>query len=96
MPLQATPRKPGLAPGSVHMGFVVGEVELGQVLLRVLRFSPVSVIPPGLHTRISSGGRTTGLLVFAVQRLSLTGHSNIARFDSQQLRTVWQTCELLR
>jgi hypothetical protein len=40
---------------------VVDIVALSQVLLRVLRFSPVSIIsiiPPGLRTWISSGGWT--------------------------------------
>jgi len=41
-----SPRRPGFAPGSVHVGFVVDKVALGQVFLRVLRFSPVSIIPP--------------------------------------------------
>jgi hypothetical protein len=45
-------RRPGLAPGSIHVGFVVGKVALGQVFLRVLRFSPVSIIPPALQTHI--------------------------------------------
>jgi hypothetical protein len=31
------------------MGFVVDRVELGQVFLRVLRFSPVSFIPHVFH-----------------------------------------------
>jgi hypothetical protein len=30
----------------VHVGFVVDEVGLGQVLLRVLRFYPVNIVPP--------------------------------------------------
>ena len=30
----------GFDPGSVHVGFVVDEVALGQVVPRVLRFSP--------------------------------------------------------
>jgi hypothetical protein len=30
--------------------------DTGQVYLRVLRFSPVSIIPPWLYTYISSGG----------------------------------------
>jgi hypothetical protein len=34
-----SPRRPGFAPGSVHVGFVVDKVALGQVFLRVLRFS---------------------------------------------------------
>jgi hypothetical protein len=33
---------------------------------------PVSIIPPGFHTHVSSGGRTRGPLVAAVQRHSLT------------------------
>ena len=43
------PRKPGFDPGSVHVGFVVDKVALGQVLPLVLRFFPVSFIPPVLH-----------------------------------------------
>jgi hypothetical protein len=42
-------------PGSIHAGFVVDKVALGQVFLRVLRFSPVSVIPPSLSKLISCG-----------------------------------------
>jgi hypothetical protein len=33
----------GFAPGSVHVGFVVDKVALGQVFLRVLRFSPLNI-----------------------------------------------------
>jgi hypothetical protein len=36
-------RRPGFAHGSIHVGFVADKVSLGQVLLRVLRFSPVSI-----------------------------------------------------
>jgi hypothetical protein len=43
------PRRPGFDPGSVHVGFVVDKVALGQVFPRVLRFSPVNYIPPVLH-----------------------------------------------
>jgi hypothetical protein len=45
-----SPQKNGFAPGSVHVGFVVDKVALGQVLLRVLRFFPVNITPPLLHT----------------------------------------------
>jgi hypothetical protein len=34
-------RRPGFAPGSIHVEFVVDKVALGQVSLQVLRFSPV-------------------------------------------------------
>jgi hypothetical protein len=34
---------------SVIVGFMVDKVALGQVFLRVLRFSPVNFIPPVLH-----------------------------------------------
>jgi hypothetical protein len=44
-----SPRRPGFDPGSVHLGFVVDKVVLGQVLLRVLRLSPVNYIAPMLH-----------------------------------------------
>ena len=36
----------------VHVGFLVGRVALGQVFVEVLWFSPVSVIPPMLHTHV--------------------------------------------
>jgi hypothetical protein len=44
-----SPRRPGFDPGSVHVGFVVDKVALGQVFLQVLRFSPINFIPPVLH-----------------------------------------------
>jgi hypothetical protein len=34
-----SPRRHGFAPGSIHVGFVVDKVALGQVSLQVLRFS---------------------------------------------------------
>ena len=43
------PRTKKKNPGSVHVGFVVEKVALGQVFPRVLRFSPVNFIPPVLH-----------------------------------------------
>jgi hypothetical protein len=51
---QAVSRRPLTAEarfdfGSVHVGFVVDKVALGQVFPRVLRCSPVSLIPPVLH-----------------------------------------------
>jgi hypothetical protein len=42
-------RRPGFDPRSVHVGFVVDKVALGQVFRRVLRLSPVNFIPPVLH-----------------------------------------------
>jgi hypothetical protein len=65
------PRRPIFAPGSVHVGFVMGKVALGQVFLLVLRFYPVNIIPPWFSI-LSPGGRTIGPLVAAVQRHSLT------------------------
>jgi hypothetical protein len=54
---QAVSRRPPtavarFAPRSVHVGFVVDIVVLGQVLLRVLRFSSVIIIPPWLSILI--------------------------------------------
>jgi hypothetical protein len=45
--------RPGFASGPVNIGFVVDEVALRQVYLRVLRFSADSIT---LHTHISSTG----------------------------------------
>jgi hypothetical protein len=44
----------------------------GVVSTRVLRLSPINIIPPWLHTHISPKGWTIGPLVAAVQRHSLT------------------------
>jgi hypothetical protein len=44
-----SPRRPGFDPGSVHVGFVVDKVALGQVFSRLLRFFPVNFKPPELH-----------------------------------------------
>jgi hypothetical protein len=51
---QAVSRRPHTAETrvrspSVHVGFVVAKVALGQVFPRVRWFSPVSLIPPVLH-----------------------------------------------
>jgi hypothetical protein len=43
-------QSPGFASRAAHVGFVVDKVALGQVFLRVLRFSPVNII------HVSSGG----------------------------------------
>ena len=47
----ALPRTPSLLRicRFIHMKFLVGEV-VGQGFLRILRFSPVSIIPPMVHT----------------------------------------------
>jgi hypothetical protein len=47
--LNCVPPEPGFDPGSVHMGFVMDKVALGQVFPRILRFSLVSFIPPVLN-----------------------------------------------
>jgi hypothetical protein len=44
-----SPRRPGFDPASVHVGFVVDKVALRQDFPRVLRFSPVNLIPLVLH-----------------------------------------------
>jgi hypothetical protein len=44
-----SPRRSGFDPGSVHVGFVVDNMALGQVFPRVLRFSPVNLIQPVLN-----------------------------------------------
>jgi hypothetical protein len=41
-----SPWRPGIVLGSVHVGFVVDKVALGQVFSQVLWFSPVNIIPP--------------------------------------------------
>jgi hypothetical protein len=43
------------------VGFLVDKVALGQVFLRVLRFSPVNFIPPVLH---ENGRAEETLIIF--------------------------------
>jgi hypothetical protein len=43
------PRRSRFDPGSLHVGFVVDKVALGQIFSPVLRFSLVSFIPLVLH-----------------------------------------------
>ena len=46
-----SPRRPGLDPGPVHVKFVAAKA--GQVAPRVLRLSPVRIIPPPMpHTHL--------------------------------------------
>jgi hypothetical protein len=44
--------KPGFTLRSIHVGFVVEKVALGQVFIRVLWFSPFNIIPPRLNNHI--------------------------------------------
>ena len=57
-----SPWRSGFDPGSVRVRFVVDKVALRQVVLRVLRFSPV-IIPPVFHTHhlnVTLNRRTIG------------------------------------
>jgi hypothetical protein len=51
-----SPQSPEFAPGSIHVAFLVDRVALGQVCLRVLHFSPVSIIPPSFSILIFHRG----------------------------------------
>ena len=46
-------RRTELDTGSAHAWFVAHKVTLGQLFLQPLQFSPVSTIPPLLHTHSS-------------------------------------------
>jgi hypothetical protein len=50
-----SPRRPGFATRSAHVGFVMKKVALGRGFLRVLQVFPDNIIPPEFYTRISSG-----------------------------------------
>jgi hypothetical protein len=63
---QAVSRRPLTAearfdPGSVHVGFMVDKVALGQVFLWVLRFSSVNFIPPVLYYKENEKKKTNHL-----------------------------------
>ena len=73
-----SPRKPGLDPGLVHVRFVVDKVTLGHVFLRLLRFSPVSIIPPllrtHLHIQFAVIRRTNGRILGAFRKAVIFGN----------------------
>lgn len=45
-------RTSGFDPRHVHAIFIVDTVKRGKIFLRVLRFSPVNIIPPAPHTHL--------------------------------------------
>ena len=47
-----SPRRPGFSLRTVHVEFFMHNVDLGPDFLPVLRFSPVSTIPPTLYIRL--------------------------------------------
>jgi hypothetical protein len=59
-------RRPGFAPGSIHVEFVVHKVALGQVSLRVLRFSPVNMV----HNLLSETLGTRNVSEIGIFRIS--------------------------
>jgi hypothetical protein len=63
-------RRPGLVPGSAHVGFVVDKVTLRQIISLSSSVFPVSIVPPWLST-ILSGGMKKRKEEAAVQRHSL-------------------------
>jgi hypothetical protein len=95
-----SPRRPRFAPVSVHVGFVVDKVILGQ------GFSPSSLAFPfqyhsiaALHAHVSFEVWTTGLLVAAVQRHSLapstltrTWTTLFSNFQNYARIFVWRCC----
>ena len=58
------PRRPGFDLRSVHVRFMVGEVVLAQVILRVFRLCPVRIMTSTFRTHASLYivliGRTSG------------------------------------
>jgi hypothetical protein len=62
------PWRPGFTPGSVHVGFVVDSMALGQVSFRVRCFYPVNIITPWLSVLIYH--RLTWVSALKDQRLT--------------------------
>jgi hypothetical protein len=66
-----SPRRPDFAAGQSMWDLWWIKWHWIRFFSRVLRFSPPNIIPPGLHTHISSFVPTTGPLVAEVQRHGL-------------------------
>jgi hypothetical protein len=71
-----SPRMPGFAPRAAHVGFVVDKVALGQIFLRILRSSPVNIIPPLFHIHSYIWGMGNGLAAAVPQRYSPPRNNN--------------------
>jgi hypothetical protein len=68
-----SPQRPEFAPGSVHVGFVMDTVALGQAFLLIIQFPPHQYYSTmAVRTHVLSRGWTICLLVATVQRHSLT------------------------
>jgi hypothetical protein len=63
-PLTAESR---FAPGSINVEFMAGKVSLVKVFLRVLRFYPVSIIPPSL---------SNSYIIRGMNNMSVSGSSS--------------------
>jgi hypothetical protein len=78
-------RSPGFDRSSVHLCFVVNKLAMGQVLVRVIFFSPVSYIPSMLHTYLhlrvdlswGMNGRYLGAFPTAELFLNITFHGKV-------------------
>ena len=71
------PRRSGFDPRQVHAIFIVDKVKRGQIFLRVLRFSPVNIIPPVPHTQlhVTLTRRTNGRSLIIFQEQCAFGNS---------------------
>jgi hypothetical protein len=69
---ELSPWRPGVDSRLFHVRILVGSVTLGQVFLRVLRVSPVNIIPPViqtfLHLHVFLIRRTNGRSLGTLQR----------------------------
>jgi len=85
---QAVSRRPLTAESRVraHVGFVVDKVVLRQVFLRVLRFSPVSIIPLWFFT-LMQGLPQRGSRVACGLRMSLARLAQDTFHNVRVLRT---------
>jgi hypothetical protein len=79
-----SPRRPGIVTESVRVGFVVYQVALGQVFLRVFRFILVSIILPWLSMLIYH---------LRMNNISVGNRSSVSRVAQsvQCLATGWTT-----
>jgi hypothetical protein len=85
-------RRPVFVQRSVHMGFVVDKVALGQVFLRLLWLSHQYNPTVALYTHISSGGWTIGPLAAAVQRQSHPIDMNVNMNKTWAANLAWNFC----
>ena len=85
------PRRPRIKLRPLPLGFMIDEIALGHVLLRVLWFSSVIIIPPMIHNHRSSPAQFKLVIVSVVKIKHFSTHFRVKRWAITCVRCVTNT-----